>query len=176
MELLGRLTVKGGTGAIVEYFGEGTKSLSTSGKATITNMGAELGATTSIFPFDDKGVEFLKITGREEVAELALANMDLLRADDDVINKPNKYYDKVIEIDLSKIEPHLNGPFTPDKAWTISQMPKAIKENNYPKKLSAALLGSCTNSSYEDIDKAAKIARQALDNGIQAKSKFYIFP
>lgn len=176
LNILGKLTVKGGTGAIVEYFGEGCESLSASGKATITNMGAELGATTSIFPFDEKGVEFLKITGRAEVADLALSNMDLLCADDDVIKNPDKYYDKVVEINLSDIEPHLNGPFTPDKAWTISQMPKAVKENNYPEKLSAALLGSCTNSSYEDIDKAAKIARQALDNGIKAKSKFYISP
>jgi len=176
LKLLGILTVKGGTGAIIEYFGEGINSISATGRATITNMGAELGATTSIFPSDNKTVEFLKITGREEVAKLVADNISLLNPDKEITQNPEKYFGKVIEIDLSKLEPHLNGPFTPDKAWAISQMKSAVKENDYPEELSASLLGSCTNSSYEDIDKAAKIAEQALARGIKAKSAFYISP
>lgn len=176
LELLGRLTVKGGTGAIFEYFGEGTKNLSTTGKATITNMGAELGATTSVFPFDSKHDEYLRATNRADVALLAEKYRDDLVADPDVMKRPEKYFDKIVEIDLSKLEPHLNGPFTPDKSWAVSSMPDAVKENGYPEELSAALIGSCTNASYEDIDKAAQVAKFAMERGIKAKSKVFISP
>jgi len=170
------LTVKGGTGAIVEYFGEGAESLSCTGKGTICNMGAEIGATTSTFPFDESMVRYLNATGRADVAELASENADLLRADADVYENPEKYFDQVIEINLSELEPHLNGPYTPDRAWPISKMKEAVKENDFPEELSVGLIGSCTNSSYEDIDRAASIARQALNNGLKAKSKFTITP
>ncbi len=176
LEVAGRLTVKGGTGAIVEYFGEGTKSISATGKGTICNMGAEIGATTSLFPFDEKMANYLKITRREDVAELALANQEYLVADPEVAENPEKYYDEILEINLSELEPHLNGPYSPDRAWKLSEMKEAAKENDFPEELSVGLIGSCTNSSYEDIDRAASIAKQALERGLKAKSKFTITP
>jgi aconitate hydratase A / 2-methylisocitrate dehydratase len=176
LKLAGLLTVKGGTGAIVEYFGEGTTSISCTGKGTICNMGAEIGATTSIFPFDERMSSYLRITDRADVAALAESNADNLKADNEVIKNPEKYYDQVIEINLSQLEPHLNGPFTPDKAWPISKMKQAVKENNFPDKVSVALIGSCTNSSYEDIDRAASIARQAIKKGLKTKSQYTITP
>ncbi len=176
LEVAKILTVKGGTGAIVEYFGEGARSLSCTGKGTICNMGAEIGATTSTFGFDESMARYLRVTGRADVAELAEANAELLTGDPEVYAEPEKYFDQVIEINLSELEPHLNGPFSPDRAWKISEMKEAAKENDFPEELSAGLIGSCTNSSYEDIDRAANIARQALDKGLKAKSKFYITP
>jgi aconitate hydratase len=176
LKLAGLLTVKGGTGAIVEYFGEGTASISCTGKGTICNMGAEIGATTSVFPFDERMSSYLRITDRADVASLAESNADNLKADNEVLKNPEKYYDQVIEINLSELEPHLNGPFTPDKAWPISKMKQAVKENNFPDKVSVALIGSCTNSSYEDIDRAASIARQALKKGLKTKSQYTITP
>ena len=176
LKLAGILTVKGGTGAIVEYFGEGTHSISCTGKGTICNMGAEIGATTSVFPFDEKMSSYLRITRRADVAALAEGLADVLVADKDVLDNPEKYYDQVIEINLSELEPHLNGPFTPDKAWPISKMKEAVKKENYPDKISVALIGSCTNSSYEDIDRSASIARLALSKGLKAKSQFTITP
>ena len=176
LKLAGILTVKGGTGAIVEYFGEGTSSISCTGKGTICNMGAEIGATTSLFPFDDRMAAYLRITNRVDVAALAESNADELAADPGVFKNPEKYYDQIVEINLSELEPHLNGPFTPDKAWPISQMKEAVKEYNYPDTIKVALIGSCTNSSYEDIDRAASIAKQALSKGLKAKSQFTITP
>lgn len=176
LKLTGLLTVKGGTGAIVEYFGEGTKSISCTGKATICNMGAEVGATTSIFPFDEKMANYLIKTDRADVAKLASKLADILKADDEVYEDPAKYYDQIIEINLNELEPHLNGPFTPDLAHPISKMKEAVTENNYPDKISVALIGSCTNSSYEDIDRSTNIARQALTKGLKAKSEFKITP
>ncbi len=176
LKVAGELTVKGGTGAIVEYFGEGTKSISATGKGTICNMGAEIGATTSLFPFDEKMVAYLKKTGREDVAELASQNANNLKADNEVYENPEKYYDQILEINLTELEPHLNGPFSPDRAWPLSKMKDATKENNFPEELSVALIGSCTNSSYEDIDRVASIARQALAKGLKAKSEFIISP
>ncbi len=176
LKLAGILTVKGGTGAIVEYFGEGASTVSCTGKGTICNMGAEIGATTSIFPFDEKMAAYLRITDRADVATLAEGISDQLKADEEVLNNPEKYFDQVIEINLSELEPHLNGPFSPDRAWPISQMKKAIKENDFPEKLSVALIGSCTNSSYEDIDRATSLAKQALSKGLKAKSQFTITP
>ena len=176
LKLAGILTVKGGTGAIVEYFGEGTNSISCTGKGTICNMGAEIGATTSVFPFDEKMSSYLRITRRVDVAALAEGLADELCADKKVFENPEKFYDQVIEINLSKLEPHLNGPFTPDKAWPVSKMKEAVKKENYPDKISVALIGSCTNSSYEDIDRSASIAKQALAKGLKAKSQFTITP
>ena len=176
LKVAGILTVKGGTGAIVEYFGDGADSISATGKGTICNMGAEIGATTSIFGFDKKMADYLRSTDRPDVAELAEKNMSLLRSDDDVYANPSKYFDQVIEINLDELEPHLNGPFTPDLAWPISKMKEAVKEKDYPSKISVALIGSCTNSSYEDIDRAANIAKQAMDKGLKAKSQYTITP
>lgn len=176
LKLAGILTVKGGTGAIVEYFGEGCASLSCTGKGTICNMGAEIGATTSVFPFDDHMVGYLKATDRADVATAAQAAADCLRADAEVEKEPSKFYDEVIEIDLSTLEPHINGPFTPDRAHTISEFVKAVKDNNWPKELRVALIGSCTNSSYEDIDRVTSIARQAQAKGIKTKCEFTITP
>ncbi len=176
LKLAGILTVKGGTGAIVEYFGEGTKSISCTGKATICNMGAEIGATTSIFPYDERMSAYLKKTDREDLAELADQYKNNLKADPEVWENPEKYFDQVIEINLSELEPHLNGPFSPDRAWPISKMKEAVKENDFPDKISVGLIGSCTNSSYEDIDRAANVAKQALDKGLKAKSQFTITP
>ena len=176
LKLAGILSVKGGTGAIIEYFGEGTSSISCTGKGTICNMGAEIGATTSVFPFDEKMSSYLRITKRADVASLAEGLADELKADDEVFDNPGKYYDQVIEINLSELEPHLNGPFTPDKAWPLSKMKEAVKQENYPDKISVALIGSCTNSSYEDIDRSASIAKQALAKGLKTKSQFTITP
>lgn len=176
LKLAGILTVKGGTGAIVEYFGEGTNSISCTGKATICNMGAEIGATTSVFPFDEKMSSYLRITKRADVAALAEGLADELCADKEVFEHPEKYYDQIVEINLDELEPHLNGPFTPDKAWPISKMKDAVKKENYPDNISVALIGSCTNSSYEDIDRSASIAKQALAKGLKAKSQFTITP
>ncbi|WP_304144507.1 aconitate hydratase [Ignavibacterium album] len=176
LKLAGILTVKGGTGAIVEYFGEGTNSISCTGKATICNMGAEIGATTSVFPFDEKMSSYLRITKRADVAALAEGLADELSADKDVLEHPEKYYDQIVEINLDELEPHLNGPFTPDKAWPISKMKEAVQKEGYPDNISVALIGSCTNSSYEDIDRSASIAKQALAKGLKAKSQFTITP
>lgn len=176
LKLAGILTVKGGTGAIVEYFGDGTNSISCTGKGTICNMGAEIGATTSIFPFDEKMASYLRITKRVDVAALAEGLADELSADKEVFANPEKYFDQVIEINLSELEPHLNGPFTPDKAWPISKMKEAVKNENFPDKVTVGLIGSCTNSSYEDIDRSASIAKQALAKGIKAKGQYTITP
>lgn len=176
LKIAGELTVKGGTGAIVEYFGEGAKSISATGKGTICNMGAEIGATTSIFPFDEKMAGYLKKSNRADIAELALANADILKADVEVYESPEKYYDQILEINLDELEPHLNGPYSPDRAWPLSKMKEATKENDFPEELSVGLIGSCTNSSYEDIDRAASIAKQAMEKGLKAKSEFIISP
>ena len=176
LKLAGILTVKGGTGKIIEYFGEGTETISCTGKATITNMGAEVGATTSIFPYDQKMSEYLHATDRKDIAELANKIKKNLKADDAVQNDPEKYYDEVIEINLSELEPHIVGPYSPDLSREISDMPEAVSENNYDDNLRVGLIGSCTNSSYEDIEKAAHVAKQALSVGLKAKSEFYITP
>ena len=170
------LTVKGGTNAIVEYFGEGTESISTTGKATITNMGAEIGATCSIFPFDKKGMDYLKATARNDIAELAEKNMHLLTADQEVFENPEKYFDQVIEINLNELIPHIVGPHTPDLARPITQLKNDALENNYPVKISNALIGSCTNSSYEDIGRAAFIAREAAKKGLKSKVPLMVTP
>ena len=170
------LTVKGGTNAIVEYFGEGTKTISTTGKATITNMGAEIGATCSIFPFDDKGEQYLVATGRSDIANLAKGNMHLLTADSEVIERPNDYFDQVIEINLDTLEPHIVGPHTPDLARPVSKLKDDATENNYPTTISSALIGSCTNSSYEDIGRAAFIAREAAKKGLKSKVPLMVTP
>ena len=170
------LTVKGATNAIVEYFGEGTKTISTTGKATITNMGAEIGATCSIFPYDEKGSAYLKATGRDEIAELADSRMDLLTADDEVLENPEKFFNQVIEINLDELEPHIVGPHTPDLARPISGLKKDANDNEYPVKISSALIGSCTNSSYEDIGRAAFIAREAAKHGLKAKVPLMVTP
>ena len=176
LKVSGILTVKGGTGAIVEYFGEGARSLSCTGKATICNMGAEIGATTSIFGYDQKMSEYLRGTGREEVAAEADKLAQELTGDDEVYANAEKYFDQVIEINLSELEPHVNGPFTPDLAWPISQFANAVRKNNWPEKLEVGLIGSCTNSSYEDITRAASVAKQATDNCLSATSEFTITP
>ncbi len=170
------LTVKGATNAIVEYFGEGTKTISTTGKATITNMGAEIGATCSIFPYDEKGSAYLKATGRDEIAELADSSMDLLTADDEVLENPEEFFNQVIEINLDELEPHIVGPHTPDLARPISGLKKDANDNEYPVKISSALIGSCTNSSYEDIGRAAFIAREAAKHGLKAKVPLMVTP
>jgi len=176
LKLAGILTVKGGTGKIIEYFGEGTETISCTGKATITNMGAEVGATTSIFPYDRKMYEYLEATNRKDIADLADEIKNTLKADDDVHVNPKKYYDEVIEINLSELEPHIVGPYSPDLSRKISDMPDAVKDNDYDDDLKVGLIGSCTNSSYEDIEKAAHVAKQALNVGLKAKSEFYITP
>src|SRR5437899_3455619 len=172
----GLLTVKGGTNKIVEYFGPGAETISATGKGTITNMGAELGATTSIFPFDQKMVAYLNITDRADISKLAESNRELLTADPDVLKTPDKYFDQIVEIDLSKLEPHVVGPHTPDLARPVSKLPAEAKEKGYPVQLKAALIGSCTNSSYEDISRAAHIARQGLKAGLKAKTPFLVTP
>ena len=176
LKLAGILTVKGGTGKIIEYFGNGTESISCTGKATITNMGAEVGATTSLFPYDKKMYEYLSATDRKDIADLAENIKEQLKADDDVHSNPEKYYDEVIEINLSELEPHIVGPYSPDLSRKISEIPSAIDNNNYDDNLKVGLIGSCTNSSYEDIEKAAHVAKQALSVGLKAKSEFYITP
>lgn len=176
LKVAGILTVKGGTGHIVEYFGEGAQSLSATGKGTICNMGAEIGATTSVFGYDDKIATYLKGTERSEIADLADAVKEHLTGDDEVYANPQLYFDQVIEIDLSTLEPHVNGPFTPDMAWPLSQFATAVRENNWPQTLEVGLIGSCTNSSYEDISRAASIAQQAVDKHLVAKAEFTITP
>ena len=176
LKVAGILTVKGGTGAIVEYFGEGAEALSATGKATICNMGAEIGATTSTFALDDRSAEYLRQTGRADVAELALGIKEYLRADDEVYANPEKYYDQLIEINLSELEPHLNGPFTPDLATPVSEMAKKVEEMGWPENMEYGLIGSCTNSSYEDITRAASIAKQAVEKKLKVKAGFTITP
>ncbi len=176
LKVAGILTVKGGTGAIVEYFGEGAESLSCTGKATICNMGAEIGATCSMFAYDGKMADYLNGTDRADVAELANKVSEHLRADIEVYNNPQGFYDQLIEINLSELEPYINGPFTPDLATPISEMANAVKEHNWPDAVEVALIGSCTNSSYEDISRSAFIARNAMEKGLKAKSEFTITP
>ncbi|HXS37036.1 MAG TPA: aconitate hydratase [Flavipsychrobacter sp.] len=176
LKVAGILTVKGGTGAIVEYFGEGAESLSCTGKGTICNMGAEIGATCSLFAYDEKMADYLKATNREEIAILADGIKDSLRSDKEVYGNPEVFYDQLIEINLDDLEPHINGPFTPDLATPISQMGAALKEHGWPEDVEVALIGSCTNSSYEDISRSASIAKNALAKGLKAKSEFTITP
>lgn len=172
----GQLTVKGGTGYVVEYFGEGAESLSATGKGTICNMGAEIGATTSIFAYDEKSAAYLRATGRADVADAADQIKGHLRSDDEVYADPATYYDQLLELDLSTLEPHINGPFTPDLAWPLSKFATAVKENGWPEVLSVGLIGSCTNSSYEDVSRAASLARQAIDKKLQVTSEYTITP
>ncbi len=176
LKIAGILTVKGGTGKIVEYFGPGTESISCTGKATMCNMGAEIGATTSLFPFDNRMATYLRTTGRKDLAALCEHHINELNADSEIFDNPKNYYDEIIEIDLSTLEPYVNGPFTPDKAWPVSELGKAAKENGYPDEVKVGLIGSCTNSSYEDIERSASIARYAVKNGIKAKADYVITP
>jgi aconitate hydratase len=176
LAVLDRLTVKGGTNKIVEYFGDGAATISATGKATITNMGAELGATTSIFPFDERMELYLRATGRAAIADLARAQIDLLTADPDVLAAPERYFDELVEIDLSSLEPHVSGPHTPDLARPVSRMAAAVREEGYPERLSAALIGSCTNSSYEDLSRAADVADQARAHGMKVPIPFLVTP
>ena len=176
LKVAGILTVKGGTGAIVEYFGEGADNLSATGKGTICNMGAEIGATCSLFAYDGKMAEYLSSTGRAEVAALADGIKEHLRPDAEVYADPSKYYDQLIDINLDELEPYVNGPFTPDLAWPISKFAEAVTANNWPEKLEVALIGSCTNSSYEDITRAASVAKQATTKGLKTRSEFTITP
>lgn len=176
LKVAGILTVKGGTGAIVEYFGPGAKALSCTGKGTICNMGAEIGATTSTFGYDDSMERFLRATDRNDVADAANEIREYLTGDDEVYENPEKYFDEVIEIDLSELKPHLNGPFTPDLATPISEMSVKAKESDWPINVDWGLIGSCTNSSYEDLTRAASIAKQALDKKLKPKSDFGINP
>jgi aconitate hydratase len=172
LKVAGILTVKGGTGSIVEYFGEGAETISATGKGTICNMGAEVGATTSLFPYDEKMSTYLKATERAQVASMADELKDYLRPD----AGSEKYYDEIIEINLSELEPHINGPYTPDAAWPVSKFKEIVQENNYPEALKVALIGSCTNSSYEDMDRAASIVEQAVEKGLKVKSEFVVTP
>lgn len=176
LKVAGILTVKGGTGAIVEYFGPGAQAMSCTGKGTICNMGAEIGATTSTFGYDESMSRYLRATDRADVADLADRVAEHLTGDADCYANPEKYFDQVIEIDLSTLEPHINGPYTPDLAWPISEFAKAVRENDYPQKLEVGLIGSCTNSSYEDLDRAASIARQAVDKKLKVKAEFTVTP
>ena len=176
LKVAGILTVKGGTGAIVEYFGEGTKSISATGKGTICNMGAEIGATTSVFPYDSRMADYLRSTDRHDVARLADGINEHLNPDPEVLANPGKYYDRVVEINLDELEPHINGPFTPDLAWPISKFASAVREKGYPEELKVGLIGSCTNSSYEDIERSTSVIRQALSKGLTAKSELIITP
>jgi aconitate hydratase len=176
LKVAGILTVKGGTDTIVEYFGPGADNLSCTGKGTICNMGAEIGATCSIFPYDDHMEKYLRATGRDKVADLANGIRKYLRADDEVLLTPEDYYDQVVEIDLAELEPHLNGPFTPDKSWPISQFKAAVEEHDFPQKMKVGLIGSCTNSSYEDMDRAASVARQAHANNLKVKAQLTVTP
>ena len=176
LKLAGILTVKGGTNAVIEYFGEGTNSISATGKGTICNMGAEVGATTSIFPFDEKSAAYLEATGRPEVAALALKNIAHLQPDAEVVSQPEKYYDRLIEINLSELEPYINGPFTPDAAYTLSEFAQVVKEKAYPQKMEAGLIGSCTNSSYEDLTRAASVVKKAKEAGLKVEAQFIINP
>jgi aconitate hydratase len=176
LKLAGILTVKGGTNAIIEYFGEGAASLSATGKATICNMGAEVGATTSVFAYDAQISEYLRATERAEVADMADAIAADLQADPEVYAAPEKYYDRIIEIDLSTLEPYINGPFTPDAACPISEFAAKVIANDYPRKMEVGLIGSCTNSSYQDISRAASVARQAIDQNLKVSSPLIVNP
>ena len=176
LKVAGILTVKGGTGCIVEYFGEGARSISATGKGTICNMGAEIGATTSIFGYDDKSEAYLRGTDRSDIADMANVIKEHLTGDVEVYANPEQYFDQVIEINLSELEPHINGPFTPDLAWPISKFAQAVKENDWPVKLEVGLIGSCTNSSYEDISRAASLAQQAVNKKLIARSEYTITP
>lgn len=176
LKLAGILTVKGGTNAIIEYFGDGAATLSATGKGTICNMGAEVGATTSIFPFDEKSATYLEGTGRKEVADEARKIISYLRADPETAMEPEKYYDRVIEINLSELEPHINGPFTPDAAYPISEFANIVRENGYPQKMEVGLIGSCTNSSYEDLSRAVHIIKNAREDGLSVQARFIINP
>ncbi len=176
LEVSGLLTVKGGTGCIIEYFGEGAESLSCTGKGTICNMGAEVGATTSIFAYDDSMARYLRGTSRAEVADAADKLKEELCADKEIYENPEKYFDQLIEIDLNTLEPHLNGPFSPDIATPISKIKEVAEKNGWPIKVEVGLIGSCTNSSYEDISRAASIAKQAADKGITPKAEYTITP
>ncbi len=170
------LTVKGGTNRVIEYFGPGTASISATGKGPITNMGAELGATTSIFPYDARMATYLKATGREELADLANRHAELLRADPEVEADPGRFFDEIVEIDLSRLEPHVVGPHTPDLARPVSRLAADARQNGWPLSLSSALIGSCTNSSYEDLERAADVARQARRHGARTKTKLWVTP
>ncbi|MEM8582671.1 MAG: aconitate hydratase [Bacteroidota bacterium] len=176
LKVAGILTVKGGTGAIVEYFGDGARNLSCTGKGTICNMGAEIGATTSTFGYDDSMGRYLRATGRAEIADMADQIAEHLTGDAEVYAEPEKYFDQVIEIDLDTLEPHINGPYTPDRAFPISEFAAAVDEHGFPPVLEVGLIGSCTNSSYEDLDRAANIAKDAADKKLIAKSEFTITP
>ena len=176
LKVAGILTVKGGTGAIVEYFGPGAESLSCTGKGTICNMGAEIGATTSVFGYDESMSRYLRATERSDIAALADGVASNLTGDAECYANPEQYFDQVIEIDLSTLEPHVNGPFTPDCAWPISEFAKAVEDNNFPPVLEVGLIGSCTNSSYEDISRAASLAEQASDKGLKVKAEFTVTP
>ncbi len=176
LKVAGILTVKGGTGAIVEYFGEGARSLSATGKATICNMGAEIGATTSIFGYDEKSEVYLRGTERGDIADLANQVKQHLTGDDEVYANPEQYFDQVIEINLSELEPYINGPFTPDLAWPLSKFADAVRAHDWPAKLEVGLIGSCTNSSYEDITRAASLAQQAVDKNLKAKAEYTVTP
>ena len=176
LKVAGILTVKGGTGAIVEYFGEGATSMSCTGKGTISNMGAEIGATTSTFGYDDSMERYLRSTDRNDVADEANKVKEHLTGDAEVYANPEQYFDEVLEIDLDTLRPHLNGPFTPDLATPVSEMSEKAKANDWPLKVDWGLIGSCTNSSYEDLSRAASIAKQAVDKNIKAKSDFGINP
>ncbi len=176
LKVAGMLTVKGGTGAIIEYFGEGAESLSATGKGTICNMGAEVGATNSNFAYDGAMERYLRATGRDDVADAANQIKDYLRADKEVYENPEKYFDEVIEINLNELEPYLNGPFTPDRDTPVKEMGKVARENDWPLKVEWGLIGSCTNSSYEDLSRAASVAKQALDKGIKPKAQIGINP
>ena len=176
LKVAGLLTVKGGTGFILEYFGDGAKSLSCTGKGTICNMGAEIGATTSTFGYDEKMEVYLRGTGRNEIADLASPVKEHLTGDPEVYKDPASYFDKVIEINLSDLEPYINGPYTPDRATPLSRFAEEVKKNGWPAKLEVGLIGSCTNSSYEDISRSASVAKQAVDKKLKAKSGFTITP
>ncbi|MCC6816493.1 MAG: aconitate hydratase [Saprospiraceae bacterium] len=176
LKVAGILTVKGGTGAIVEYFGDGARSLSCTGKGTICNMGAEIGATTSVFGYDAAMSRYLNATGREAIADQCDLMYEHLTGDSECYANPQKYFDQVIEIDLATLEPHVNGPYTPDLAWPISELAEAVKNNNYPETLDVGLIGSCTNSSYEDMTRAASLARQAVAKKLKVKSEFTVTP
>jgi len=176
LKLAGMVSAKGGTGYIVEYFGAGAESISATGKGTICNMGAEIGATTSVFPYDQRMEAYLKATDRNQIAKITANMQDYLTADPEVLDDPDKYFDKVIEIDLDQLEPHLNGPFTPDRAWPVSEIKTAVETEDFPDQVSAGLIGSCTNSSYEDIERVVSVVKQALDMGLKANTEFYITP
>ena len=172
----GELSVSGGTNSIIEYFGSGVESISCTGKATITNMGAEVGATCSIFPYDERMELYLKSTGRTEIAELANEYKDFLVADSEVEENPEQFFDRIIEIDLSKLEPYVVGPHTPDLARPISELSEDVKNNDYLDEISVALIGSCTNSSYEDMSRASGLAEQASSKGVKARIPLLVTP